>query len=159
MAFELSQRDHDRLVGVHPLMIKVVLGAASISPLTFMVLEGVRSDEQCYINFGKGRTLHECEAGACPPKYSQPHLPKVTWVNHALSSNHRKKPDGYGYAVDLLPEPYDWKDLSHFDALQQAMFKSAAKLHLHIRWGADWDEDGHPRERGETDNPHFELRL
>lgn len=26
-----------------------------------------------------------------------------------------------------------------------------------LRWGADWDGDGEPFERGEYDSPHFEL--
>lgn len=155
----LTDRDMHRLEGVHPLMFRVVQAAATISEVPFMVLEGVRSDEQCYINFGKGRNAAQCQAGGCPAKYAQPHLAKVTWVGHALSSNHRKKQDGFGYAVDLLPAPYDWKDLNHFDALSRAMFAAASKLGVHIRWGADWDHDGRPRERGETDNPHFELEL
>lgn len=27
-----------------------------------------------------------------------------------------------------------------------------------LRWGGDWDGDGKPFERGETDSPHFELK-
>jgi peptidoglycan L-alanyl-D-glutamate endopeptidase CwlK len=46
----------DRLAGLHPSLAKVVLAAATISEVRFMVVEGCRSDEQCYINFGKGRT-------------------------------------------------------------------------------------------------------
>jgi peptidoglycan L-alanyl-D-glutamate endopeptidase CwlK len=26
-----------------------------------------------------------------------------------------------------------------------------------LRWGADWNRNGNPRERGESDSPHFEL--
>ena len=157
MSWQLTPRDMQRLEGVHPLLVKVVLAAATITPVPFMVLEGVRSDEQCFINFGKGRTIAECSAGGCPGKYSQPHLAKVTWVRHALSSNHRKRPDGYGHAVDLLPAPYDWKETRPFDDLAHAMLTAAAKLAVHVRWGADWDEDGKPRERGESDSPHFEF--
>lgn len=157
MADDLTPRDHQRLEGVHPLLVKVILAAATISTVPFMVLEGCRSDEQCFINFGKGRTAQECLNGGCPVKYSQPHLPKVTWVGHALSSNHRKKPDGYGRAVDLLPAPYDWKGEQPFEAVAKAMFAAAAKLGVRIRWGWDWDGDGKQRERGETDGPHFEL--
>jgi peptidoglycan L-alanyl-D-glutamate endopeptidase CwlK len=37
------------------------------------------------------------------------------------------------------------------------MLKAAEELGVDIRWGADWDEDGNPRERGESDSPHFEI--
>jgi peptidoglycan L-alanyl-D-glutamate endopeptidase CwlK len=37
------------------------------------------------------------------------------------------------------------------------MFQAAQELKTTIRWGADWDRDGKPRERGESDSPHFEL--
>lgn len=154
---ELTQRDLDRLNGVHPLLVKVVLAAATISEVPFMVSEGVRSNEECFENFGKGRTAGQCLAGGCPSKYSQPKLPKVTWVGHALSSNHRAKPDGYGHAVDLLPLPVDWNAVEPFEKLSKAMFAAAVKLKVRIRWGWDWDGDGIQRERGETDGPHFEL--
>ena len=157
MGFELTQRDHDRLAGVHPMLVKVILAAATISRRPFMVVEGARSDEQCYINFGKGRTAAQCTAVGCPAKYAQPKLAKVTWVGHPLSSNHRRKPDGFGHAVDLLPAPYDWKGVEPFEDVAQAMFAAAAKLKVRLRWGWDWDGDGKQRERGETDGPHFEL--
>jgi peptidoglycan L-alanyl-D-glutamate endopeptidase CwlK len=37
------------------------------------------------------------------------------------------------------------------------MFAAAKELGVPIRWGADWERDGKPRERGVTDSPHFEL--
>lgn len=156
-AFDLTPRDLQRLEGVHPKLVEVVKQAARIGAIRFMVVEGRRSDEQCYINFGKGRTGGQCVAGGCPAKYAQPRVAKVTWVGHALSSNHRAKPDGYGHAVDLLPEPFDWKHTEPFDKLAHTMFAASAILKTPIRWGADWDCDGNPRERGETDSPHFEL--
>jgi peptidoglycan L-alanyl-D-glutamate endopeptidase CwlK len=157
VAFDLTPRDLQRLQGVHPELVEVIKHAARIGAVAFMVVEGVRSDEQCFINFGKGRTASQCAAGGCPGRYAQPGANKVTWVGHALSSNHRAKPDGYGHAVDLLPAPYDWKDTKPFDVLAHTMFAAAEILKVPIRWGADWDHDGNPRERGETDSPHFEL--
>ena len=38
-----------------------------------------------------------------------------------------------------------------------SMMRAARELKVPIRWGADWDRDGIPREKGETDSPHFEL--
>ena len=62
-----------------------------------------------------------------------------------------------GQAVDIVPYPVDWEDLSKFDATAKAMFAAAKELGVSIRWGADWDNDGKLREQGEYDSPHFEL--
>lgn len=153
-----------RMEGLHPDLQRVLNRYIEISHIDSTIIEGVRSDEQCYINFGKGRTAAQCTAVGCPARYAQPHMPKVTWVGHPLSSNHRKKADGYGYAVDMYPypvslvlagKPKDWQPL--FDQMAADMKQAAADCGVHIRWGADWDGDGVDRERGETDNPHFEL--
>jgi peptidoglycan L-alanyl-D-glutamate endopeptidase CwlK len=154
-----------RMEGLHPDLVKVLNRYIEISQVDSTIIEGVRSDEQCFINFGKGRTQSQCALGGCPVKYSQPHAAKVTWVGHALSSNHRKKGDGYGHAVDMYPYPVsivlqgkakDWEPL--FNQMARDMFQAAKEVGVSIRWGADWDIDNIPRERGETDNPHFELR-
>jgi peptidoglycan L-alanyl-D-glutamate endopeptidase CwlK len=154
-----------RLEGLHPDLVRVVKLAITISEIDFTIIEGVRSDEQCYINFGKGRTAAQCLAKGCPAKYAQPHLPRVTWLNHPLSSDHHAKGDGYGHAVDLYPypvclvlneKPKVYEPL--FDKIAVAVFKAAKQLGVSIRWGANWDLDNVPRERGETDNPHFELK-
>ena len=123
------------------------------------IVEGHRSDEQCYINFGKGRTAAQCIAGDCPVKYAQPHLSKVTWLGHALSSNHRggKAVDLYPYPVSLVLGRPDKEWLPLFKEIAEDMKKAADEVGVRIRWGADWDGDGKAHERGETDNPHFEI--
>lgn len=153
----LNARDDKRLEGVDPRLVRVVRRAAEITKVAFMVVEGVRSDEQCYINYGKGRTAAECAAKGVPATYALPKVAKVTWLANPLNSKHRKQKDGYGKAVDLLPAPYDWKDFRPFEQLRTAMFAAAADVGIHLRWGADWDGDGRPRERGESDSPHFEI--
>lgn len=163
--FVFGKRSLAALDGLHPDLVKVLKLAIAKSEIDFTVLEGTRSDEQCFINFGQGRTATQCEAGGCPSKYARPGLPKVTWLTKALSSNHRKKADGYGHAVDAYPyplslalgnkKPKDYEPL--FDKIAKAMFAAAHELGIRIRWGANWDLDNLPRERGETDNPHFEL--
>lgn len=148
--------------GLHPDMKKVLDKYIEITSIDSVIVEGPRSDEQCYINFGKGRNKAQCKAGGCPEKYARPDLAKVTWLGHALSSNHRKI-DGYGRAVDMYPYPVSlvlghktgWEPL--FDQMAKDMFEAAKCVGVKIRWGADWDVDNLPRERGETDNPHFEL--
>lgn len=56
MSYILSQRSLNNLKGVHPNLVKVVKRAIEITGQDFMVIEGVRSREQCMINYGKGRT-------------------------------------------------------------------------------------------------------
>jgi len=154
-----------RLEGLHPNLVKVLRRAIQLSKIDFTIMEGLRSDEQCYINFGKGRTAAQCSAAGCPPRYAQPKAAKVTWVKHPLSSNHRKKSDGFGHAVDLYPYPVslvlgktEKQYVPLFNQIADAMFKASKELSIPIRWGADWDMDTKAREKGETDNPHFELR-
>ena len=152
MAYQLSQRSLDRLKGVDDRLIKVVKRAIELSPIDFMVLEGVRSKEQCMINYGKGRTASQCAAKGVPTKYANPSAAKVTWLNNPFASKHT-----VGKAVDLVPYPVDWNDLKKFDLIAQAMLQAAKELGVPVRWGADWDNDGKPRERGESDSPHFEI--
>lgn len=142
MPYTLSARSRLRLVGVHPDLVRVVERAIRLTTVDFAVLEGVRTPERQRELYAQGRTK--------PGK-------KVTWT---LTSNHSPAADGFGYAVDLIPWPVDWEGPARFpkfDAIAEAMFAAAKELGVQIRWGADWDQDGNPRERGETDSPHFEL--
>lgn len=150
MTYAFSQKSKDRLKGVHPNLLKVLNRAIEISKVDFMVVEGVRSVEQCYINYGKGRTVAQLAAKGVPAKYAQPKLAKVTWLNNPLASNHRPKADGYGYAVDLLPAPYDWKVGTPFTLMAAAMKQAAKELNVKIEWGGDWTSS--------KDYPHFELK-
>lgn len=140
MTFKLGARSLERLVGVHPKLVEVVKRAIALSTVDFTVLEGVRSQARQNELYAQGR--------ARPGNI-------VTWTK---TSNHFKNAKtGYGHAVDLVPFPVDWNDLKKFDQISRAMFQAADELNTPIRWGADWDRDGKPRERGETDSPHFEL--
>lgn len=140
MAFTLSKRSRTALQGVHPSLVRVVRRAIQISEVDFMVTEGVRTPERQRELYAQGRTR--------PGKV-------VTWT---LQSRHFKNAKtGFGHAVDLCPAPYDYKDIRDFDRMAKAMFEAADVEGVAIRWGADWDRDGNPRERGESDSPHFEL--
>lgn len=139
MAFALGARSLEKLVGVHPDLVRVVRTAISLTTQDFMVLEGVRTKARQLELYAQGRTRPG---------------PVVTWVK---VSNHFAQADGYGRAVDLVPFPVDWGTLSKFDAVAKAMFAAAQAEGVAIRWGADWDKDGKPREKGESDSPHFEL--
>jgi len=137
--FTLGKTSRARLKGVHPQLVRVVERAIELTQVDFLVLEGVRTPQRQRELYAQGRT----KPG-----------PKVTWT---LTSNHFVKADGFGHAVDLCPWPVDWTDLKKFDAISRAMFAAADELGVKIRWGADWDLNGKPRERGESDSPHFEL--
>ena len=152
MTFNLSQRSLDRLVGVDERLQRVVKRAIELSKQDFMVLEGVRTRQQCMTNYGKGRTIAQCVAKGVPAQYANPKAAKVTWLNNPFASKHVS-----GKAVDLVPYPVDWHNLKKFDVIAQAMLQASKELGIPIRWGADWDADGKPRERGESDSPHFEI--
>lgn len=160
MAITLGQRSLARLDGVHPDLVRVVKRAAAMArpEEDFTVLEGVRTREQMCINYGKGRTAGQCQAKGVPGAFARPGEAKVTWLSDPFASKHRVDPmDGYGHAVDVAPYPIDWNDAHRFDRLAGLMLRAASIEGVRIRWGADWDADGRPRERGESDSPHFEL--
>lgn len=142
--FVFSKLSLSRLVGVSPKIESVVKRALELSEIDFMVVEGVRTKEQCYINYGKGRTASQCQAKNVPIKYAQPNLPKVTWLNNPLASQHVS-----GKAVDLVPFPVDWNDLSKFRVIANVMKAAAKELNIKISWGGDWETS--------KDYPHFEL--
>ena len=135
----LNAASRQKLFGVHPSLVAVVTLASEMSTQPFVVTCGVRTPAEQAALYAQGRTK--------PGQI-------VTWT---LNSRHFKAADGYGHAVDLAPLPIDWDTPAKFDAISKAMFAAAADLGVELRWGADWDRDGQPRERGETDSPHFEI--
>ena len=141
--FKLSERSLKSLKGVNPSLVKVVERAIELTEQDFLVLEGVRSKEQCYINYGKGRTVAQCSAKGVPTKYAQPSLSKVTWLNNPLASKHVT-----GNAVDLVPYPINWNTISKFTTISKAMKQAAKELGIDLEWGGDWTK---------KDYPHFEL--
>lgn len=137
--YKFSKSSLAKLTGVHPDMVKVVTKALTISSVDFSVIEGVRTVERQKELWAQGRT----KPG-----------PIVTWT---MNSKHFIDPKtGYGHAVDLLPVT-GWNDQEGFKAVATAMLVAAEELNIKIRWGADWDMDGKPYEKGEIDSPHFEL--
>jgi len=133
-----SKRSLKNLEGVHPDLRRVLDRA--ILDFDFTVIEGVRSPERQRQLYAQGRTK--------PGK-------KVTWT---LTSNHfLNKRTGYGHAIDCVPHPLDWSDSASFDRMAVAILRAAMLENVAVRWGSNWDRDSQPREKGETDSPHFEL--
>lgn len=146
MAFVLSAKSLAKLDGVDPKLVAVVKRAIKISPIDFMVVQGLRSKEDAYTNWGKGRNVEQLIAAGVPnpSRYAQPTEPKVTWLAKPLGSKHIT-----GKAVDLLPDPYDWKDVSRFKAVADAVKQAASELGAPVVWGGDWTSS--------KDYPHVEL--
>lgn len=147
----LGERSLSRLQGVHPDLIRVVRRAALLATpeQDFTVIEGVRSREAMMVNWGKGRTAGECVSHGVPASYSEPSLKKVTWLSNPFASNHAKKPDGFGHAVDLAPYPIDWKNIDRFKVLGALMLSASFQESVKIAWGGNWERS--------KDWPHFEL--
>ncbi len=142
--YKLSKRSLTNLQGVNTNLVKVVQRAIEITKQDFMVTEGLRSREQCCINYGKGRTAQQCTQKGVPAKYAQPNISKVTWLNNPFASKHSQ-----GRAVDLVPYPVDWNDLAKFRSIAEAMKQAAKELNVSINWGGDWQKT--------KDYPHFEV--
>lgn len=152
--FQLGTKSINNLEGVRSDLVRVVKRAIELTDQDFMVLEGVRTEQRQRELYGQGRSAAELSAAGVDPALSKPLAKVVTWT---LKSNHFVQADGFGHAVDLVPYPVDWNTLSKFDAIADAMAQASKELGVPIRHGADWDMDGKRRERGESDNPHFEL--
>lgn len=53
----------------------------------------------------------------------------MTWLNDPLGSKHVT-----GKAVDLVPYPLDWNDLTKFKKIADAMKQAAIELNIRIEW-------------------------
>lgn len=110
MTFKLSKRSTDRLVGVHPDLVKVVRLAIELTEVDFGVTEGVRTVEKQREYVAKG-------------------------ASKTMNSRHLT-----GHAVDLVAYignevRWDWP-LYH--KIADAMKRAAKSLAVPIIAGADW---------------------
>lgn len=107
--FKLSKRSLSKLDGVHPALVDVVQRAITLSPVDFVVIEGVRSVE-------RQREL------------------KASGASQTMNSRHLT-----GHAVDLAPwvgeVRWDWP---LFYPMAAAMKAAAEELGVKIVWGGDW---------------------
>ena len=141
--FKLSQRSLNSLSGVDPNLVKVVKRAIELTEQDFIVIEGLRTREQMMINYGKGRTAAQLAVHGIPASYAKPKEAKVTWLNNPFASNHAK-----GLAVDIVPSPVDWNDISKFKKINEAMQAAAKEFGIKLSYGGDWTK---------KDYPHWEL--
>jgi hypothetical protein len=111
MSFILSQKSLRRLEGVNPALVQVVRRAIQITPIDFIVVEGLRTKE---------RQAYLVEKGA----------------SKTMNSRHLT-----GDAVDLAPivdnkVSWDWK---HFYPLAEAVKQAAKDVKVEVEWGGDWE--------------------
>lgn len=139
--FSFSKRSLDNLKDVHPYLVGIVVNALrNTTTIEFTVIEGVRTIERQQELLKKGTT-------------------------ETLNSKHCIQSTGFGHAVDLLPYlpgvPSDeiWNKKDAFKSVSDAMFKSEEMLYLKIRWGGDWNQNGHSDDESFYDGPHFEILL
>lgn len=107
---KLSERDLQRLAGVHPDLVAVVESAAEVTEVDFIITEGLRTKE---------RQEQLVRAGA----------------SRTLKSRHLT-----GHAVDLAAKVGDevrW-DWPLYHKLADAMKQAAAASGIEIEWGGDW---------------------
>jgi peptidoglycan L-alanyl-D-glutamate endopeptidase CwlK len=110
MSYALGTRSLERLVGVHPDLVRVVKRAIGESPLDFTVLEGLRSRERQTVLYAKGATK-------------------------TMNSRHLT-----GHAVDLAPViagqvSWDWP---LYNKLALTVFEAAKEEKVDITWGGLW---------------------
>lgn len=110
MSFTLSQKSLDRLKGVHQDLVKVVKRAIELTPIDFMVTEGLRTLARQKELVAKG-------------------------ASQTMKSRHIT-----GHAIDLAALPdgklsWAWKD---YETLNKAMQAAAQELGIPIEWGGSW---------------------
>lgn len=110
MDWKFSQRSEQRLVGVHPELVRVVRRALEISDVDFAVVEGLRTEKR------------------------QAELVRIG-ASTTMNSRHLT-----GHAIDIAPivdGSICWKWPS-FTPIIQAMRDAAKDLGISVIHGADW---------------------
>lgn len=125
--FKLSKRSLEKLEGVHPELVSVIKLAITLTPVDFVVVQGVRTQAEQDALYARGRTA--------PGQI-------VTWT--------RKSRHIGGAAVDLaawVDGKASWQT-KHYQGLAKAVKQAAMQLTVPIEWGGDWKR---------KDWGHFEL--
>lgn len=124
---QLSKVELARLDKAHPDLRKVVLEAARITTVPFAIGEVARSVEKQKANVAAG----------------------VSWT---MNSRHIIAPDGWAYAVDIMPLGPNGKASWAWPLYYKLapIIKQAAKnVNIPVEWGGDWKKT--------KDGPHWQL--
>ena len=156
MTYQLGAKSTAELEGVHTNLVTVCKDAIQITAQDFTVFDGLRTQaEQAeYVRTGVSKTMN---------------------------SKHLPQPDGWGYAVDLVPYingKLRW-EMRPIIVIAEAVHEAADARGVDLRWGAVWDTPFLDLERASLedevaayiarrqamgkkafiDAPHFELVL
>ena len=136
--YKLSKRSLDTMVGVNPNLVKVIKEAIATSPYDFMITQGVRSAKYQNTLYQQGRTIKGL---------------KVTNADgYIKKSNHPRKIDGFGYAIDFVilnGKVLDWDTEEKYEAAARHILETGHKLGVNLEWGGDWKF---------KDYPHIQLK-
>lgn len=145
--YRFSKRSLDNLKGIHPKLVKVMKEAVKESPVDFTIVQGVRTEAEQRELYSWGRTKKNPNTGK---------MTIVTYKNGTTNkSNHQKKADGYGYAVDLYPFFLGKVQVNHKDTINRLkniadhILEVSKKQGVQIKWGGNFKKPYDP--------PHFEL--
>lgn len=129
MSFKFSKKSLEKLnhSKLHPELRRLMLEAIQNSPIDFSIIETVRTIEQQKINLAKG-------------------VSKTMRSKHIPSMNK----SGMCEAVDVVPYPINWHDISRFIKLANHIKNTAKTLEIEVVYGGDW--------KSFKDYPHWELK-
>ena len=120
---QFGQRSKDNLSTAHPLLQRL---------FNFIILY-----YDCSVICGhRGQKAQDTAFNAGHSKLRYPH------------SQHNKVPS---FAVDVVPYPLDWDDITEFERLGELVKVVATGLNIPIIWGGDWNSL--------RDYPHYQLDL
>lgn len=125
--FSFSKRSEGNLVGVNPALVRVVRRALEITPVDFIVIEGVRTEAKQRENVRKG-------------------------VSKTMDSRHLT-----GHAVDLFPVGGDWNDYKCWLPVLDAMHQAGKELGVKLRFGVTWTDNPRDKPAKFLDAPHIEM--
>lgn len=132
MGFQLPQSSLDKLKGVHPDLVKVILRAAEISELNFIVTEGLRSVERQkkLVAEGKSRTMKS-------KHLTGDAVDVAVW---------------FDYDKDKVVDSNEisWK-FEVYKALSVYIKEAAKQVGVDIEWGGDWSTF--------KDGPHYQMKV
>ena len=160
--------------GIHPDLRTIIDMALFAAPIDFTLTSGVRTRKEQFELFTIGRRWVSGQK-TDPTNWEkipkgQPGYGTVTNCDGIVhKSNHQKKDDGFGHAIDVqcfIPGRNDLAyDKIHLAVLIGAFLTMAEHLFIHgeirhvLRSGADWDGDTQYLEPGTfIDMPHLELK-
>lgn len=111
----IGDRSVAKMAGVNPRLVSLVHESFNLSPVPFLVTEGVRSPErQAYLfHSGKSKTL---------------------------LSRHLLQPDGFGAAVDIAcikDGKISW-DFGLYKQVASAFYDASSRLGVKVIWGGSW---------------------